>query len=294
VTAFVWPQGVMTALVTPLRDDVIDRDALASLIEYQITNGAKGLVVSGGTGEYNYLTLEEREELFRDTVQFAAGRAKVIAAPGCLATRDTLRLCKAADAAGADGLLVTSAFGEPINFVERVNYFEEVGSATDLPVMVYNTPPAGLLTFEQIRRLSEITNVCAVKDSSGDPTLMGDILAWSAGTEFGVYVGLDSFLYEAVMAGAHGAVFGTANFLPAELSRLLSDMQVHGRYTEAKSAWDKIRPILRFMEHTNNYVAMCKAGCRLRGIDVGHVRKPNLMPAKDEIDELANWLETLD
>jgi len=293
MTGFVWPKGVMTALVSPLRDDVVDRTALADLIEFQIANGVVGLIVTGGTGEYNFLTLEEREQLFRDAVEIAAGRAKIIAATGCLATRDTIRLSQSAQASGADGLLVTSAFGEPINWAERRNFYEEVSAATDLPIMVYNTPPAGLLTFDQIKELSTIGNVSAVKDSSGDPTLMGDLLAWSDGMDFGVYVGLDSFLFEAVVMGAHGAVFGTANFLPGELSALISDLQGGNNFQRAKLAWDKIRPVLRFMEQTSNYVAMCKVGCALRGVDTGTVRKPNLMPDQPEIDELQMCLDRL-
>lgn len=287
-----WPKGLVTALVTPLRDDAVDRDAFRRLIDYQIENGAAGLVITGGTGEYNFLTLGERERLFADAVEFAAGRVPVIAASGCLATRDTIKLSLSAEAAGVAGLLVTSAFGEPIGWHERRNFYAELDAAVETPIMIYNTPPAGLLNFEQVRELAELTNVSALKDSSGDPTLMGDMLAWSRGSDFAVYVGLDSFMFEAVLTGARGAVFGTANFLPAELSQVIALVQ-NGEIAEAQARWRDIRPVLRFMEQVTNYVALCKVGLGLRGIDVGPVRKPNLMPDRAEIEDLARILATL-
>ncbi len=289
----IWPKGLLTALVTPLRDDSLDLKALSALIDFQIGEGAAGLVMSGGTGEYNFMTLDERKALFQAAVEYADARVPVIAATGCLATRDTIALSQAAEKAGASGLLLTSAFGEPINWRERTNFYRQVGEAVNIPIMVYNTPPAGLLTFEQICELSELPNISAVKDSSGDPTLMGDLLDWSRNTEFGVYVGLDSFMFEAVAGGATGAVFGTGNFIPGELSHIISLLQSDGKFQEARSAWVNIRRLLRFMEQTSNYVAMCKIGCGLRGIDVGPMRLPNLMPETAEIDQLRSHLAQL-
>lgn len=293
MTGFSWPSGVMTALVTPLRDDHVDTDAFARLIEFQIDNGAAGLVVTGGTGEYNFLTFDERLQLYRDAVTFAAGRVPVIAAPGCLATRDTIALSHAAEEAGVDAFLMTSAFGEPINWAERVNFFEQVAGALSLPIMVYNTGPAGIMNFEQIRELGDIDGITAVKDSSGNAAVMGDVLAWRP-EDFGVYVGMDSFLFESLVQGANGPVFGAANFLPAELSRLVLLIQADDGLAEARALWSKLRPIMRFMEQVTNYVALCKVGCGLRGIDVGGVRLPNLMPDKAEVDTLAALLDALD
>ena len=48
------------------------------------------------------------------------------------------------------------------------------------------------------------------------------------------------------------------------------------------------------MEHSSNYVGLCKIGCAMRGIDVGEVRKPYLMPGDDEAAALAKCLDALD
>ena len=288
-----WPRGLVTALVTPLRDDELDIAALSKLIDDQIANGATGVVVSGGTGEYSTMSMEERSRLIREAVRIAGGRVPVIAATACLSTRDSIRLSRDAEAAGVYGLLLASSYGETINWRERYDYYVELDASVACPIMIYNTPPAGLLTFDKIRQLSELKNVSAVKDSSGDPELMGDLVAWSRTNGFGVYVGKDSFLYEAIAGGASGAVFGAANFIPAELAELIGLLQTVGSTPRTLELWSRVRPLLRLMEHVTNYVALCKVGCAMKGIDVGEVRRPYLMPAEDEVALLRDQLVQL-
>ena len=288
-----WPSGLMTAIVTPLKKDKVDPDALSMLIEHQIKAGVSGLVVSGGTGEYGALSYDERSALIRESVRLAKGRVPIIAATGRLTTADAIRLSNDAAGSGAAGLLVASPYGEPINWRERLAFYKKLTAAVKTPVMIYNTPPAGLLTFDEIRQLAELPNVSAVKDSSGNPELMGDLNAWARTNDFSVYVGKDSFLYEAISTGARGAVFGAANIIPELLVELISALRSKGSSPASLELWSRIRPFLRFTEVATNYVGLCKAGCKLRGIDVGEVRAPYMMPSAKEVEQLAGWLKTL-
>jgi 4-hydroxy-tetrahydrodipicolinate synthase len=293
MTVHTWPAGLLTALVTPLHKDEIDRGSLERLVQYQIDNGANGLIVSGGTGEYSALSFEERRRLIGDVVVSAASRIPVIAATGCLSTRDAINLSQHAQAVGVKGILVVSPYGEPISWRERYAYYAAVAASVTVPMMIYNTPPAGLLNFEQIKQLAELEHVSAVKDSSGDAELMGDLVTWAKPRHFGVYVGKDSFLYEAITMGATGAVFGAANFLPSELSKLIGMLQTSGGTLESLELWSRVRPLLRLMEQASNYVGLCKTGCKVRGLDVGEVRPPYLMPEADEVQLLMKSLERL-
>lgn len=285
-----WPAGVLTALVTPLRDDALDIAALNDLIEYQIAAGVSGFVIGGGTGEYGALTIEERLQLGREAVRIIDGRVAAVVQTGTLATRDALRLSRDAEDAGASSLLIASPYGEPITWAERLHFYEQVTASVTLPIMIYNTPPSGLLTLEELKTLSGLQNVSAVKDSSGDPVFMGDVLAWSQGSDFAVYVGLDSSLYEAVSAGARGAVFGAANVVPGAVSAMARELREHGPSRDSYQRWRPLRQFLRFMENSPNYMALCKAGCALNGVPVGEVRQPYLMPQPAEIAELQERL----
>lgn len=285
-----WPRGLVTALVTPLKDDQVDFTAFRALIEFQITSGAAGLIITGGTGEYGALRFDERVSLYRRAVEFAAGRVPVIAAPACLSTAEATALSQAAERAGASGLLLASPFGEPISWAERKAFYADVAAAVTVPIMIYNTPPAGLLRFDQIAELATIPGITAVKDSSGDAELMGDLLAWREASGFTVYVGKDAFLFEAIMGGADGAVFGVANFVPHELADFIAKVQAGADLTLIRKQWRDLRPLMRLMEGATNYVGLCKAGCALRGLNVGEVRKPYHMPQPAEIAAVKTWL----
>jgi 4-hydroxy-tetrahydrodipicolinate synthase len=291
-----WPLGLMTALVTPLKNDALDVVALTALIERQVAAGVGGLVIGGGTGEYVSLSIEERIELAHEAIRIVDGRVPVVVQTGALTNRGSVTLSRDAQDAGARAVLVASPYGDPINWRERYHFYEQVSAAVSLPIMVYNTPPSGLLTLTQIQQLATLPNISAVKDSSGDPVLMGDLIAWSAMREedFGVYVGLDSFLFDAIGSGARGAVFGSASVIPEILVRIIGTLQSVGQTAQLRSQWNLLRPFIRFMEDTPNYVALCKAACTIQGIDVGAAREPYLMPEPAELAELELQLKKVD
>jgi 4-hydroxy-tetrahydrodipicolinate synthase len=293
MTTSPWPAGLLTALVTPLQDDEINIEVLGALIDRQIASGVSGLVVGGGTGEYGALAVDERELLATEAIAAVGGRVPVVIQTGALTTRDAVALSVHAQTAGADAILVASPFGEAINWSERYHFYEVLTRAVELPVMVYNTPPSGLLTLDQIKALAELPHIRGVKDSSGSPELMGDLVEWADGTDFGVYVGLDSLLYDAVRAGARGAIFGAANLIPGPLSAVAASLRTDGPTAANAALWREIRRFLRFVEVSPNYMAICKAGLALQGLPVGPVREPYLMPEDAEIKELGERLDVL-
>ena len=63
MNTMLWPRGLVTAIVTPLKDDELDVVALGRVVDHQVSHGAVGLVVGGGTGEFGVLSLAERREL---------------------------------------------------------------------------------------------------------------------------------------------------------------------------------------------------------------------------------------
>jgi 4-hydroxy-tetrahydrodipicolinate synthase len=288
-----WPAGLMTALVTPLHDDEIGVTALQPLVDRQIEAGVVGLVVAGGTGEFGALTVEERKLLTTEAIAAVAGRVPVVVQTGALTTRDAVVLSRHAEESGATNLMVASPFGETINWAERTRFYQTVAANVSIPIMVYNTPSAGLLTLAQIQELCELPNITAVKDSSGSPQLLGDLVEWAAGSGAGVYVGMDSLLYDAIGGGARGAVFGAANVIPEPLVAVARSLLLHGQNEQARALWSHVRPFLRFMEVSPNYMSLCKSGLNLQGLQVGEVRAPYLMSDRSEVKELARRLAEL-
>jgi 4-hydroxy-tetrahydrodipicolinate synthase len=290
MTTAQWPAGLITALVTPFANDQLDLNALGKLLERQVEAGVGGVLVCGGTGEFGALTLDERHDLADETARVLNGRLPFFVQTGALATRDALALSLHAKQAGAAGVLVASPFGEPLSWRERMHFYEQVAATVDLPIMIYNTALGGFLSLAQIEQVAGLPNVGAIKNSSYDATLLGDLLAWSAETGFSTYVGADSLLAIGAANGAHGALLGTGNVIPEELITVIQQCQ---KGSLSQGLWQQMHTFLRFMEKTSNYVAACKVGVRLSGLEVGDTRAPYLMPPADECDAIAQHLQAI-
>lgn len=288
-----WPPGLLTPLVTPLRSGGLDKDALATLLEHQIEAGVSGVVVGGGSGEHGALGGDERRELAEEVAATLDGRLPFVVQAGALATRDSLSLSLHAEEVGAAGILLASPFGEPINWRERKRFYEELSDGTGLPIMIYNTPPSGLLELAEVEELAALPNISAIKDSSGQVTAVGDLLVWSVEVGFPVYTGYDSLLAFAAAAGAHGMIMGVANVIPGELMRAFQLSQRGELGEEFRALWRPLRAFLRFMEDSSNYVALCKYGLRRDGLDVGEARPPFLMPLEAEQQAYGDHLEAV-
>ena len=103
-------KGSMPALVTPFSNGSIDIDALKKLVEWHIAQGSHGLVPVGTTGESPTLSHEEHDLVVETVVKQVAGRVPVVAGAGSNNTAETVRLVKAAKAAGADAALVVTPY----------------------------------------------------------------------------------------------------------------------------------------------------------------------------------------
>ena len=285
-----WPTGLLTPLLTPFRDDELDLEAFRRLLDRQVRAGVAAVVLAGGSGEFGLLSGQERMTLTATAAEHLGGRLPFIVQTGAPSTREAIALSRHAASAGALGVMVASPFGEPLTWRERRRFYDDVHDAVGLPIMIYNTPPAGILTLAQIDALAGLERVTAVKDSSGDVTLDGDLLAWGAERAFSVYLGRDSLTPLAGAYGAAGVLVGTGNVVPEAL------IQVFARAREGGGldpAWPALRAFLRFMEESSNYYALCKVALALDGLDLGPVRAPFLMPDEgaDELRALAGHLE---
>ena len=88
-------RGAYTALITPMRDGLVDEAALAALVERQIAGGVHGLVPCGTTGEASTLSHDEHLRVVALTVEGARGRVPVLAGAGANYTRTAIDLALA-------------------------------------------------------------------------------------------------------------------------------------------------------------------------------------------------------
>ena len=103
-------KGVITALITPLRDGNVDEAAFAKLLERQIAAGVHGVVPMGTTGEGASMDLDEHKHVIELCVRLTAGRVAVIAGTGSPYTKEAIDLTRHAKTVGADGALIVTPY----------------------------------------------------------------------------------------------------------------------------------------------------------------------------------------
>jgi 4-hydroxy-tetrahydrodipicolinate synthase len=201
-------KGVITALITPLRDGNVDEAAFVKLLERQIAAGVHGVVPMGTTGESATLHLDEHKRVVELAVSVAAGRIRVIAGAGSSATDKAIEMAAHAKAVGADGALVVAPYYNRPSQAGIEAHFRQVAAATALPVMLYDIPvrTGRKISTEVIWRLvNEVQNIWAVKDAAGNAIESARLVA-GAPDGFELYSGDDANTLPLLAVGAVGLI----------------------------------------------------------------------------------------
>ena len=85
-------KGSFTALITPFKNNRLDKDAYTKLIHHQIDNGTNGLVPGGTTGESPTLSHAEHREIIKISVRESKNRIPVMAGTGSNSTEEAIDL----------------------------------------------------------------------------------------------------------------------------------------------------------------------------------------------------------
>jgi 4-hydroxy-tetrahydrodipicolinate synthase len=272
---------VLTAMVTPFdQHGEIDFHAAKTLVNYLIDNGTDGLVVAGTTGESPTLTTEEKISLFKFVVEVAAGRVPVIAGTGSNNTRASISLTKQAEEAGVDGIMLVAPYYNKPSQEGLFQHFKAIAEATSLPVMLYNIPGrcAVNISVETIVRLSEITNIVAVKEASGNLDAMAEIINRTPDT-FTLYSGDDGLTLPVLAIGGAGVVSVASHVIGNQMQEMVTLFK-NGRVQEAAVLHRSLLPIMKALFMAPNPTPV-KAALNMQGVQVGDVRLP-MIPLNDD------------
>ncbi len=218
VKAWVMPDGIYTALVTPFVDGRLDRQAWRTLVERQIKAGVSGVVPVGCTGEAAALDAAEREFLVRSCVEMCAGKCVVVAGSGSNSTTVTIEQTKAVRDWGADAaMLITPYYNKPQQHGLHAHY-RTVARAVDIPIVLYNVPgrTAVNLRPETAALLSAEANIVALKEASGN---LGQVEEAIACSDLKVFSGDDGLNFQIFGLGGSGAISVVSNLLPKAMVR---------------------------------------------------------------------------
>jgi 1-pyrroline-4-hydroxy-2-carboxylate deaminase len=252
--------GVFPAATTHFKPDYShDLPAFQRHLDAMVKAGVHGMVVLGSVGEntaHEYpeklMVLEAAREAIGGRVPLLSGVAETTTALACRYAKDCERL-------GLDGLMVLPAMIYKSDRRETLAHFRAVARASGLPVMIYNNPPAYAVdvTPEMFAELADEETVVSIKESSGDPRRITDLINVT-GDRYILFSGVDDLVMECAMLGAVGWISGLVNAFPHE-NRALWDLIAAGRLEEALKLYRWYTPLLHLDTDVKlvQYIKLC-------------------------------------
>jgi 4-hydroxy-tetrahydrodipicolinate synthase len=282
--------GSLVALVTPFNESgEVDYERLKKLIQYHIQHQTDGLVFCGTTGESCTLSQEEIIAITSFVVKEVRGRLLVIIGTGSPSTRDSLALTTKVAEMGADAaLVITPYYNKPTP--EGVFQHFKALSKVGLPLVLYHHPMrTGVsLSLETILRIAELPNVEAIKDVSGDFSLMQDVVSKSSLTLLG---GEDPLYLSYLAYGAKGTINVSGNVIPGTWKKIQNLFQ-KGQVEESRLLFLKQKNFIEAILGENNPQGV-KYAMEIAGLSPYSVRLPLTSPSRESCNKIEEAIESL-
>ena len=290
-------KGLGTALITPFdANGKVDYEALARLLDTQLTGFVDYLVVLGTTGEAATMTEDERAEVQTFIRQYVNGRIPLVLGVGGNCTAVVCETLRTIDLTGFEAILSVCPYYNKPNQEGLFQHFCKVAEASPIPVILYNVPgrtgvnllpetvmriyeahPDKIIgikeasgNIEQIKHLIQLSNTPSLegRDGEGFPPLL-------------VISGDDGIACEVMEAGGAGLISVASNAFPEDFWHI-----VHDKNRALQTKYDEMVKLL-FAE--GNPVGI-KAVLTQKGIIQNYLRLP-LVPASEELKERIKGLE---
>ncbi|MBV8829862.1 MAG: 5-dehydro-4-deoxyglucarate dehydratase [Acidobacteriaceae bacterium] len=268
-------KGVFGFPVTPFRQDLsLDLESLERNVDAMASFPFCALVAAGGTGELYSLTPDEVEQVVSASVKAVRGRMPVVAGTGFNLPLG-VDIAKRAANAGADCILALPPYYVGAPEAGLFAYYEAIGKASDLPLMIYSRDWA-VFSPEMVARLADkVPNLVAWKDGQGDTRRLqrimehnGDRLAWFGGLGDDCVPG-----YFAV--GVQAYTSSISNLAP-KLSLALAEAGLSCNFARLNQLMRRyVNPLYGLRERSRGYeVSAMKAAMEMLGMSAGPVRPP--------------------
>jgi len=277
---------MLTAMVTPFSDDgALDLAAAQEVAAHLVDNGHDGLVISGTTGESPTTTDAEKDALLRAVVEAVGDRAHVVAGVGTFDTEHTMESARAAEKAGASGLLVVTPYYNKPPQSGLLAHFRAVADTTDLDLLLYDIPgrTGTPIATETLIALAEHPRIVAVKDAKYDMFGTTQVLA---ATDLAYYSGADEMTLALLAMGAVGTVSVVGHVAGKQYAEMISAVGA-GDLDRARAIDRALVPAVRAIMTRTQGAIMAKAALELTGVLRNRrMRLPLVAATDDEVEVL--------
>ena len=294
-------KGLGTALITPFKaDKSVDYDALARLLDTQLTGFVDYIVVLGTTGEAATMTEEEKKEVRQFIVNYVrnhpipslegrpGGVLPLVLGVGGNNTAAVCESLRTMDLSGFSAILSVCPYYNKPNQEGLFRHFCAVAEASPIPVILYNVPGrTGVnLLPETVMRIynAHPDKICGIKEASGNVEQIKHLIQLSNtpslegrdGEGFPpllVISGDDGIACELMEAGAAGLISVASNAFPEDFWHIVHDKNaaLQAKYAE----------MIKLLFAEGNPVGI-KAVLAQKGMIENNLRLP-LVPASEEL-----------
>lgn len=284
-------RGLGTALITPFKaDKSVDYEALARLLDTQLTGAVDYIVVLGTTGEAATMTGEEKRKVRQFIVKYVNGRLPLVLGVG---GNNTAAVIADLKAMRTELILDFTAILSVCPYYNKPNqeglyqHFCAVAEASPIPVILYNVPGrTGVnLLPETVMRIYEAQpkKIIGIKEASGNIEQIKHLinLINAEGTKREainlplVISGDDGIACKVMEAGGAGLISVASNAFAEDFYDI-----VHKKDQVKQAKYDHM---VRLLFKEGNPVGI-KAVLAQKGIIENYLRLP-LVPASKELQE---------
>lgn len=281
-------RGLGTALVTPFRKGRIDYESLSKIIDIQIENGVRALIIGGTTGEAATLTPRERYNLYSYAKEQIKGRTKLIFGTGTNDTLTAVKHTKMAEEIGCDGVLVVTPYYNKGTEGGIEKHYLKIAESTNLPTILYNVPSrTGVnLGYNLLQRLSEHPRIVGLKEASDSTDRLVTLSCLT--DKIALYAGNDSQIYPTLALGGEGVISVVSNLFPRE-SGVITESYFSGDIEKSLNMQKRMLPLIRalFLETNPSPV---KYAMSLMGLCSAETRLPLSEPREETKEEIKKAL----
>ncbi len=288
--------GATTALITPFKNNKLDEQTYASLIQRQIDNGIDAVCPVGTTGESATLSHDEHKRCIEIAVEVCKGSdVKVLAGAGSNATHEAIDIAKHAASCGVDALFSVSPYYNKPSQEGLYQHYKAIANAvSDLPFMLYNVPGRTRVDIQAdtvIRLFDDVKNIYGVKEATGSVERTIELL--SRRPELKVFSGDDAIDFPILACGGAGVTSVTANLVPDMKSQLVHSA-LNGDFKKSRNISNKLYPLNKILFCESNPMPI-KAAMYLSGLlPTLEYRLPLVSPSKENMKKIERIVKNYD
>jgi len=275
--------GTGVALITPFKPDLsIDYQALAAIVEYNISNGVNYLVISGTTGESVTITAAEKKEIAETVINTNKGRVPLVIGIGGNNTAAVVAELQSTDLSPYAAILSVAPYYSKPTQEGFYQHFKAVAEASSIPVILYNVPGRTAKNVEAstvLKLANDFKSIVAVKEAGNNMEQYLELIKHKP-KDFLVISGDDDLVLGVTLAGGSGVISVIGQAFPKEFSQMIQ-LGLDGNVEDSRKMEARLMPVINLIFEENNPAGI-KAVFKCLGYCQDSVRLP-LVPATEAL-----------